>query len=143
MHALFLIKDSPSKLKNLIVWLPRETIRATMPKSFRNYPKTTVIIDCAETFIQRVKNLKIRGETYSHYKSNNTGKYLVGIAPHGQMMFISKGFGGRSSDKAIVEESGILNYLLSGDEIMANRGFTIDDLLFPLKVKLSIPAFTM
>lgn len=131
------------KLKNLIVWLPRETIRATLPKSFReNYPKTTVIIDCAETFIQRAKNLKTRGETYSHYKSHNTGKYLVGIAPHGQIMFISKGFGGRSSDKAIVEESGILNYLLPGDEIMADRGFTIGDLLFPLKVKLNIPAFT-
>ncbi|XP_048753449.2 uncharacterized protein LOC125664649 [Ostrea edulis] len=132
-----------SKLKNLIVWLPRETIRATMPKSFcENYPKTTVIIDCAETFIQRAKNLKTRGETYSHCKSNNTGKYLVGIAPHGQIMFISKGFGGRSSDNAIVEESGIFNYLLPGDEIMTDRGFTIDDLLFPLKVKLNIPAFT-
>lgn len=113
-----------------------------MPKSFHeNYPKTTVIIDCAETFIQRAKNLKTRGETYSHYKSHNTGKYLVGIAPHGQIMFISKGFGGNSSDKANVEESG-LNYLLPGDEIMADRGFTIGDLLFPLKVKLNIPAFT-
>jgi hypothetical protein len=28
------------------------------------------------------------------------------------------------------------------DEIMADRGFTIDDLLFPLRVKLNIPAFT-
>jgi hypothetical protein len=25
---------------------------------------------------------------------------------------------------------------------MADRGFTIDDLLFPLRVKLNIPAFT-
>ncbi|XP_056009547.1 uncharacterized protein LOC130046466 [Ostrea edulis] len=132
-----------SKLKNLIVWLPHETIKAAMPKSFReNYPKTTVIIDCAETFIQRAKHLKTRGETYSHYKSNNTGKNLVGIAPHGQITIISKGFGGRSSDKAILEESDILNYLLPGDEIMADRGFTIDDLLFLLKVKLNIPAFT-
>lgn len=86
--------------------------------------------------------MKIRGETYSHYMSHNTGKYLIGIAPHGQIVFILKGFGGRSSDKAIVEESGILNYLLPGDEIMADRGFTIGDLLFPLKVKLNIPAFT-
>lgn len=106
------------KLKNLIVWLPRETIRATMQTYFReNNPKTTVIIDCAETFIQRAKNLKTRGETYSHYNSHNT-------------------------DKAIVEESGILNDLLPGDKIMADRGFTIGDLLFPLKVKLNIPAFT-
>lgn len=57
MHAPFLIKAL--KLKNLIVWLPCETIRATMPKYFReDYPKTTVIIDCAETFIQRAKKLE-------------------------------------------------------------------------------------
>ncbi|XP_021377688.1 uncharacterized protein LOC110465884, partial [Mizuhopecten yessoensis] len=131
------------KLKDLIIWLPRDTIRAALPESFlKNYPKTTVIIDCAETFMQRPRNLKTRGETYSHYKSHNTIKYLVGIAPHGQIMFISKGFGGRASDKFIVENSGFLNHLLPGDEVMADRGFTINDLLFPLRVKLNIPAFT-
>ena len=131
------------KLKGLVAWLPRETIRACCPESFQeNYPKTTCIIDCAETFIQRPTNLKSRCETFSNYKSHNTAKYLVGISPHGQIMFISKAFGGRASDKFIVEKSGFLNYLLPGDEIMADRGFTIDDLLFPLRVKLNIPAFT-
>lgn len=131
------------KLRDLVHWLPRETLRATMPSSFQErYPRTTVIINCAETFMQRPRNLKTRGETYSHYKSHNTVKYLVGISPHGQIMFISKGFGGRASDKFIVENSGFLNYLLPGDEIMADRGFTINDLLFPLRVKLNIPAFT-
>jgi hypothetical protein len=57
-------------------------------------------------------------------------------------MFISKAFGGRASDKFIVEKNGFMNYLLPGDEIMADRDFTIDDLLFPLRVKLNIPAFT-
>jgi hypothetical protein len=33
-------------------------------------------------------------------------------------MFISKAFGGRASDKFIVEKSGFMNYLLPGDEIM-------------------------
>ncbi|CAC5416296.1 unnamed protein product [Mytilus coruscus] len=107
-----------------------------------NYPRTTCIIDCAETFIQRPTNLRSRGETYSNYESHNTAKYLVGISPHGQIMFISKAFGGRASDKFIVEKSGFMNYLLPGDEIMADRGFTIDGLLFPLRVKLNIPAFT-
>ena len=131
------------KLKSLIVWLPREVIRDCCPESFReNYPRTTCIIDCAETFIQRPTNLRSRGETYSNYKSHNTAKYLVGISPHGQIMFISKAFGGRASDKFIVDKSGFINYLLPGDEIMADRGFTIDDLLFPLRVKLNIPAFT-
>ncbi|KAK6180859.1 hypothetical protein SNE40_008835 [Patella caerulea] len=131
------------KLKGLVAWLPRETIRACCPESFKeNYHKTTCIIDCAETFIQRPTNLKSRCETFSNYKSHNTAKYLVGISPHGQIMFISKAFGGRASDKFIVEKSGFLNYLLPGDEIMVDRGFTIDDLLFPLRVKLNIPAFT-
>jgi hypothetical protein len=131
------------KLKSLIIWLPREVIRDCCPDSFReNYPRTTGIIDCAETFIQRPTNLRNRGETYSNYKSHNTVKYLGGIFPHGQIMFISKAFGGRASDKFIVEKSGFMNYLLPGDEIMADRDFTIDDLLFPLRVKLNIPAFT-
>ena len=39
------------QLGKLIVWLPRETIRACLLNSFKTYPKTTVIIDCAETFI--------------------------------------------------------------------------------------------
>jgi hypothetical protein len=130
-------------LKSLIIWLPRETIRACYPESFReNYPRTTCIIDCAETFIQRPTNLKSRGETYSNYKSHNIAKYMVGISPHGQIMFISKAFGGRASDKFIVEKSVSLDYLLPGDEVMADRGFTIDHLLVPRRVKLNISAFT-
>jgi hypothetical protein len=130
------------QLAKLVVWLPRETIKACLPKSFENYPKTTCIIDCAETFIQRFKHLRSRAETYSNYKGHNTAKYLVGIAPHGQIMFISRAYGGRCSDKYITNDSGFLDYLQSGDEIMADRGFTIQDLLFPMRVKLNIPAFT-
>ena len=105
------------QLGKLIVWLPRETIRACLPNSFKTYPKTTVIIDCAETFIQRFKHLRSRAETYSNYKGHNTAKYLVGIAPHGQIMFISRSYGGRSSDKYITSDSGFLNYLRPGDEV--------------------------
>ncbi|XP_041374403.1 uncharacterized protein LOC121387372 [Gigantopelta aegis] len=131
------------KLKDLIVWLPKETLRACCPESFlENFARTTCIIDCAETFIQRSTNLRSRGETYSNDKSHNTAKYLVAISPHGQIMFISKAFGGRASDKVIVENSGLLNYLISGDEVMADRGFTIEKLLFSRQIKLNIPAFT-
>jgi hypothetical protein len=132
-----------AKLKDLIVWLPRETIRACMPTAFKeHYPKTTCIIDCAESFIQKPTNLTSRNETYSHYKSHNTAKYMVAISPHGQIMFVTKAYGGRASDKFIVQDSGFLDKLVPGDEVMADRGFTIDDLLYPLRVKLNIPAFT-
>ena len=130
------------KLQGLVVWLPRETIRACCPESFReNYPRTTMIVYRAETFIQSPTNLKTRSETFSNYKSHNTAKYLVDISPHGQIMFISKAFGGRASDKFIVENSVFFYYLLPGDEVMADRGFTIEDFLFPRRVKLDIRAF--
>ena len=130
------------KLGPLIMWLPRETIRATLPSSFKDFKKTTCIIDCAETFIQRPINLKDRAETYSSYKGHNTAKYLVGISPHGQIMFVSRSYGGRASDKFIVNDCGFLDYIRPGDEIMADRGFTIEEELFQKRAKLNIPAFT-
>ena len=58
-------------LTNLIVWLPREIIKATMPSCFERYPNTTSILDCAETIMQKASNLKSRGESYSNYNSIN------------------------------------------------------------------------
>ena len=129
-------------LTNLIVWLPREIIKATMPSCFERYPNTACILDCAETIMQKASNLKSRGESYSNYKSHNTVKYCVSIAPSGLIMHISRAYGGRASDKFIEQDCGILNRLVPGDEVMADRGFTIQDLLFPLRVKLNIPAFS-
>ncbi|CAI5689629.1 unnamed protein product [Oreochromis niloticus] len=118
-------------LRPLIPWLPKETIQATMPEAFKkNFPNTTCIIDCSETLLQKPRNLGSRGESYSHYYSHNTGKYLVAVAPCGLIMFVSAAYGGRCSDKFITMDSGILTYLKPGDEVMADRGFTIKDLLF-------------
>ena len=112
-----------------------------MPSCFERYPNTTCILDCTETIMQKASNLKSRGESYSNYKSHNTVKYCVLIAPNG-LMHISRAYGGRASDKFIVQDCGILNRLVPGDEVMADRGFTVQDLLFPLRVKLNIPAFS-
>ncbi|CAL9693779.1 unnamed protein product [Knipowitschia caucasica] len=131
------------QLVPMVAWLPRSVIRANMPPSFReNYPNTTCIIDCAETAIQRATNLNSRSSTFSHYKGTNTVKYLVAVSPHGLIMFISEGYAGRSSDKYITMNSGFLEALRPGDEVMADRGFTIRDLLHERRVKLNIPAFT-
>ncbi|KAL4009730.1 hypothetical protein ACER0C_003582 [Sarotherodon galilaeus] len=130
-------------LRPLIPWLPKETIQATMPEAFKkNFPNATCIIDCSETLLQKPRNLGSRGKSYSHYYSHNTVKYLVAVAPCGVIMFVSAAYGGRCSDKFITMDSGILTYLKPGDEVMADRGFTIKDLLFERKVRLVIPAFT-
>ncbi|KAJ8375535.1 hypothetical protein SKAU_G00061150, partial [Synaphobranchus kaupii] len=116
--------------KDLIVWLPRETIKATLPQAFKeHFSNTTCVIDCTETVLQKAKNLDCRSESYSHYYANNTVKYLVAISPSGIIMFISDTYGGKCSDRYITQDSGFLDYLRAGDEVMGDRGFTVRDLL--------------
>lgn len=79
--------------KDLIPWLPRETIKATMPQVFlENFPNTTCVIDCTESVLQKAKNLDSRTESYSHYYACNAVKYLVVTAPSGVIMYISDAF---------------------------------------------------
>jgi hypothetical protein len=114
-----------------IPWLPRETIQNTLPQCFKEkFPNTTCFIDCSETTLEKAHNIDSRGESFSHYYSSNTLKYLVAIAPCGLIMLISPAYGGRCSDKFITQNSGFLGYLRPGDDVMENRGF------------LAIPAFT-
>lgn len=42
----------------------------------------------------------------------------------------------------ITQDSGFLDFLIPGDEVMGDRGFTIRDLLEERRVTLVIPAFT-
>ena len=58
------------------------------------------------------------------------------------VLFISKGWGGRTSDKYITEHSGYLNNLLPGDIILADRGFDVADSVAVMGATLDIPAFT-
>jgi hypothetical protein len=63
--------------------------------------------------------------TYSSYKHHNTFKCLVGITPRGSFSIMSNLFTGSISDKKIVQQSGFLEKLEYGDDIMADRGFLI------------------
>ena len=55
---------------------------------------------------------------------------------------MSRDFGGRVSDKTITEKCGILTNLLSGDIVLADRGFGIEDSVAMYGASLFIPAFT-
>ncbi|KAL7387754.1 hypothetical protein ABVT39_000377 [Epinephelus coioides] len=130
-------------MKDLIVWLPRETIKATLPKAFKeHFGNTTCVTDCTETVLQKAKNLDSRSESYSHYYANNTVKYLMAVSPSGIIMFISDAYSGKCSDRYITQNSGFLDYLRAGDEVMGDRGFMVRDLLEECRVNLIIPAFT-
>lgn len=58
------------------------------------------------------------------------------------MSLISKGWGGRTSDKHLTERSGFLDCLNPGDVILADRGFDVADSVGLYNAELEIPAFT-
>lgn len=100
-----------SRLAPLIVWPDREQLRESMPMCFRVHfkDKVAVIVDCFEVFTDRPSNLTARAQTWSSYKHSNTAKFLIGVTPQGSISFISRGYGGRVSDKHVMENCGILN----------------------------------
>ena len=132
------------RLSPLIYWPEREELWQTMPQCFQYSfgKKTTVIIDCFEVFIEKPTNLLARAQTFSSYKHHNTVKVLIGITPQGSISFVSKAWGGRTSDKFLTENCGLMNKLLPGDLVMADRGFTIHDIVALKRAELAIPAFT-
>jgi len=113
-------------LEVMIPWPEQEITRCNLPKSFENYKKTRIVLDCAETGIETCQCLKCRVLTYSQYKKRHTAKWCVGIAPSG-LIFISVSFGGRASDKLIVNKSRILDKLEVNDGVMVDKGFNIDN----------------
>ena len=131
------------ELAPLLKWPSRAKIDQHMPLSFRRkYPKTRVIIDATEFFVQRPRNPSAQSKTWSNYKSKNTFKTLVGITPNGAFSFVSDLWSGNTSDRCITEKSGLIDLLESGDHVMADRGFLINDLLLKKSASLNMPPFT-
>ena len=111
-------------------------------RQFSNFPYLKVIIDCTEIFTQKPSCLQANKEIYSNYKGHTTFKFLVGIDPHGAIVYVSQAWGGRTSDKYITANSpGLTTKLNRGDELMADRGFAVHDLFTDMGVKVTIPDF--
>lgn len=111
-------------------------------KQFDSFPDLRVIIDCTEIFTQRPSSLKACKEIYSNYKSHTTFKFLEAINSHGAIVYVSRAWGGRTSDKHITTNSADFTATLNeGDEVMADRGFDINEDMKKKGVKVTIPDF--
>ena len=70
----------------------------------------------------------------------NSFKVLIGVAPNAVITYVSKLYPGSTSDKEIVRDCGILEHFETGDLVLADNGFLIQDLL-PNGVSVNIPPF--
>ena len=133
-----------ARLSFLIMWPEREVLRLTMPVCFRESfgNKFAVIVDCFEMTAEKPSGAANQIQGHSNYKHNQNVKFLIGITPQGTVSFISHSWGGRTSDKHIIEDSGILSNLLPGDILMADKGFNIEEEVLFYQVKLVIPNLT-
>ncbi|XP_028410619.1 uncharacterized protein LOC114533309 [Dendronephthya gigantea] len=119
-----------------------ESLDEGKAKHFSNFPNVKIIIDCTEIFTEKPSSLQACKEIYSNYKGHTTFKFLVGIDTHAAVVYVSRAWGGRTSDKHITSNcNDLLDSMKEGDEIMADRGFDIDDVLSVPGVKVIIPDF--
>jgi len=119
----------------------RDVTAQTLPISFQKFAGIRCIIDCTELFIEHPSALTAQRLTFSNYKHHTTVKFLVAIVPTGGICYVSQAWGGRVSDRHITEYSGFLNIIQPGDLVMADKGFTIGDLLAKRGAFLQIPPF--
>lgn len=129
-------------LKGCIQWPSSDEISMNLPICFENFKNARVILDCTEIPVQRSSCLSCRIRTYSHYKGGQTIKFMTGVSPAGHITFVSACYGGRCSDKAIFEQSNIIEKLEPfKDSIMVDKGFLIEDICHKYSVSLIRPFF--
>ncbi|XP_057333615.1 uncharacterized protein LOC130672865 [Microplitis mediator] len=107
----------------LVYWPKMSDIQATMPKCFHpNYSNIRVIIDCTEFNVEIPSTVDSR-DYCLHGKKTFTAKVLIGITPGGFVCLKSKVAGGRKTDSQLTIESGLMDELDEGDNILIYREF--------------------
>ena len=124
-----------------VMFPKRALLRRFLQKVFKTMKNIRCIVDCTEFCVECSRNFARQGNTFSSYKHTNTFKCLIAVTPNGGACFVSDLFEGDINDVAIFKESGILQHLYPNDLVLADRGFTVRELLNPIQAELKIPAF--
>lgn len=129
--------------KELKVFLPFSTINdmegIPRPEVYKNNPCLRAVIDCTEFYIQKPSLPSSQRRTHRSYKARNTFKLFISISPVLHINYISQLYSGCISDKEITKKCGFIEALEPGDQVMADKGFNIQDLLAPQHVHLIAP----
>ena len=68
-------------------------------------------------------------------------KCLIAVNPNGTACFISDLYEGSIDDVTLSSQCGILKYINTGDSLLVDKGFTVQDLLTPRQATVFIPPF--
>ena len=79
---------------------------------------------------------------HEHVHGHCINSKSIGITPQGVISYVSEAWGGHVSDKYITDHCGMLDHLIPGDVVLADRGFDISDSVGTMHAQLHIPAFT-
>ena len=100
-----------------------------------------IVIDCTDIEIAAPSLMSQQNATYSNCRGMSSFKVIVGVAPNAVITYVSNLYPGAISDKEIVKRSGVMNHMASGDLILADKGFLIQDIV-PQGVSVNIPPFS-
>lgn len=126
-----------------INWWPcRELVSFFAAEDFlAKHPHARVTLDATEVPIVKPQRSLLQSGSYSNYKNKNTLKIMVGTSPGGLVTHLSDVYGGWVSDRQMVERSDVLGKCDPGDEILADKGINIEDLVVPHNIGLNMPTF--
>lgn len=136
-----MIKRLGKIMEHVVRFPDSDEIKMNLPRCFKKYETTRIVLDCTEVRIEKSKCLKCRIATYSHYYGSQTMKVMVGVAPSGLVTYISPCYGGRTSDKEIFMKSGLLEKVHANESIMVDKGFLIEKECLEKRINLIRPPF--
>eukprot|EP00795_Rhopilema_esculentum_P010147 gene10147-18812_t len=134
--------------------LPLEEVFAPILLELKMYKRQTAktLIFCQTisqaAIIWRIFEFNLGKEMYAPEKQVPDNRlvemiHAVSITPNYTISFLSKCYGGQASDIHITEESGLGKKLLPLDQVMAERGFKIENYLSYNQCMLPIPPSTI
>uniref|UniRef100_A0A3B1JKU5 THAP-type domain-containing protein n=1 Tax=Astyanax mexicanus TaxID=7994 RepID=A0A3B1JKU5_ASTMX len=132
-----------------VYWPSRLELRKNLPAAVKcSHPDCAVIIDCFTVSLEKAVSVDVNPHCAAsaadmvpqspHKAFVSELKYVIGVAPQGVVMFVSRGSPGNVSDKTLVQSSGLLCKLLPGDVVLAERDFDIRDLVSACRAELKI-----
>ncbi|KAM9486899.1 uncharacterized protein Hap1MRO34_006798 [Clarias gariepinus] len=132
-----------------VFWPSRVELRKNLPDAVKcTHPDCAVIIDCFTVSLEKAVSIDAHRHGARATRDLSTPsaqsafvselKYVIGVAPQGAVMFVSRGAPGNISDKTLVESCGLLHKLLPGDVVLAEQDFDIKDLVGVHRAELTV-----